>query len=199
MDASFTGAVFSDPAHVKKMLAYGPDDRRTVGLRPHSEDAMNDARRVVSKHAKYKTSNPISRYLVRGFQKAVEEIVVPLGARSVLGRNTSCRSSNEEPVQLETVGAAGRGGLAGETETPQSRVKKTPAPVPGEHPPGTVAPMRRRSKAHHKKTGFWIPKGGHRLSPVDLARVTTGSHLLDVLSMPHQARTEPAGDHPPLD
>jgi SAM-dependent methyltransferase len=45
---------------------------------------MADPRDIVSKHAKYRTANPISRRLVTGFLRAVGELVAPLRVDSVL-------------------------------------------------------------------------------------------------------------------
>ena len=45
---------------------------------------MADPRDVVSKHAKYRTGNPISRRLVAGFLRTVGQLVAPLGVGSAL-------------------------------------------------------------------------------------------------------------------
>jgi 2-polyprenyl-3-methyl-5-hydroxy-6-metoxy-1,4-benzoquinol methylase len=45
---------------------------------------MADPREAGSKHAKYRTANPISRRLVAGFRRAVGQLVAPLHVGSVL-------------------------------------------------------------------------------------------------------------------
>jgi len=45
---------------------------------------MDSPRETKSKHAKYKSQNPISRYLVRSFLKTIERLVVPLHPRTLL-------------------------------------------------------------------------------------------------------------------
>lgn len=45
---------------------------------------MNTPRETISKHAKYKSPNPISRYLVDRFLKTFGQIVVPLKPQSLL-------------------------------------------------------------------------------------------------------------------
>ncbi len=45
---------------------------------------MNESADMISKHAKYNTANPISRYLVNNFFKTVAEIVSTITIKSVL-------------------------------------------------------------------------------------------------------------------
>ena len=63
------------------------------------------------------------------------------------------------------------------------------ASIPGEHPPGSIRPVRCRRQAYDQELRLRVPEGWHRSTPVDLVSKPLDLAGRDVFPMGHEPWT----------
>src|SRR2546426_13777 len=113
----------------------------------------------------------------------------------VVRRRTARGGRDVGAFEDKAVRAMKRPRRAGKPLAVKLSIEPFPGPIPGEHPPGPVRPVRSGRQANDEEPCVGIAEARHRTSPVFLVAVRLSPHASDLGAIGAETRAALARDH----